>query len=67
MEPLYCVNISLVGYEGQMSTGHVIFSFTHPDEPRETESVDLEVPAVAGELDVRLWAKRVLALALAEL
>ena len=67
METLYCVNLSIVAYEGGEGSGHVILAITEPDSTRETETIDIQIHPVSGDSNARLWAKRVLALALAEL
>lgn len=67
METLYCVNVSLVGYEEDCPTGHVILTITEPQSVREAETIEIKVPRICGHDNVRLWAKRALALALAEL
>ena len=67
MDTLYCVNLSIVAYEGGEGSGHVILAITDPDRDRETETIDIQVSPVPGNSNARLWAKRVIALALAEL
>jgi hypothetical protein len=67
MEALYCVNVSIVAYDGETGTGHVILVTNEPDSERETVTVDVQTPAVPADGDVRLWARRVLGMALAEL
>jgi len=67
METLYCVNVSIVAYEGQEGTGHVIMTVTEPSEPRTADTIDITVPGLPAGGDVRLWARRVLGLAAAEL
>lgn len=67
METLYCVNLSIVAYEDGEGSGHVILAVSEPDKTRETETIDIQVSPVPGGGNARLWAKRVIGLALAEL
>lgn len=67
METLYCVNLSIVAYEDGEGSGHVILAVTPPDGERSSEAIDIQVSPVPGGGNARLWAKRVIALALAEL
>ena len=67
MEKLRCVLISLAGYESGMLEGHVIITLTPTDADRESLTLDLQVPAPEDSDDMRVWARRGLAAALAEL
>lgn len=67
MEKLRCVLISLAGYEQGMLEGHCIVTLTPQDGDRESLTLDLQVPAPEDSDDNVLWARRVLAAALAEL
>ena len=67
MDKLRCVLISLAGYEHGSLEGHAIITVTPRDEERHAETIDISVPAPEPTDDDRLWARRVLAAALAEL
>ena len=67
MESLYCINLSVVAYEGEEGHGHVILTLTEPASLREADTIDITVAPVRGNGNARLWAKRVLGLAAAEL
>lgn len=67
MDALYCVNLSIAAYDDQEGSGHIIIACTEPDAIRKTDIIDITISAVPGNGNARLWAKRAIALALAEL
>lgn len=67
MDKLRCVLISLAGYEYGNLEGHAILTLTPADADRTSTTIEISVPAPEPTEDDRLWARRALAAALAEL
>lgn len=67
MEELRTVLISLAGYEGDTVAGHVILVAVAADGERSSAEIRIELPQQPPQPEPLLWARQVLAAALAEL
>ncbi len=67
METLRTVLVSLAGYDDDVVQGHVIMVEVAPDGERSSAELRVELPYQERQDDAMVWARRVLAAALAEL